>query len=309
LTHIKPKETFMTTTHPIKVSDYFQGLEVTKVSDNFCFFGNKRLSWNTVIKLIKSGASVQYALSPNKSIDWTNKDDVVSYHNSFKYWNTYISGWSSRFEIYSGILEVKNGLVLYEQEYYLPSPVAKFIDGHYMWHTKQENIEDGKYNITLLKQENDWYPRVDANRGNIILNLFRLGTKVKSSIKELKANSNELWASQYGDGINFSYEHSTWNGLSFSLTSLNVIKLFRKYFVEQRWSTDHSIELTDAEIGSIMYPIYDEISDIVTNALHNREFNISVENSWGDVIVDKQLQFNENIANSVFSLIETQLQT
>jgi hypothetical protein len=197
----------------LKEYDIFQGLEVTRTSDSYCFFGKKRIGWNTIQKLIDSGEKIQFKLSPNKIVEWSDREQVIEYHNSFKFWNTYISGYSNRFTIHSAILEVKDGLVFYNDEYYLPSPVSKWEGRQNWWNARQEKIADGKYNVNLLKQENDWYPRVEADRGNIVLNLFILGSAAKSSVKDLRPNSNELWASQYGDGINFGYERSTWEVL------------------------------------------------------------------------------------------------
>ena len=124
----------------LKVYDYFQGLEVTKVSDKFCFFGKKRMSWDTINKLIESGEKVQFKLSPNKKINWEDKENVIEYHNCFKFWNTYISGMSSKFKIHKAILEVKKGLVFYQNEYYLPSPVSKWEGQQNWWNATQEEI-------------------------------------------------------------------------------------------------------------------------------------------------------------------------
>jgi len=291
----------------LKQSDFFKGLEVTRTSDKFCFFGNKRLSWNTINKLIEKGEKIVSKFNRNITLDWGNKEDVIEYYNSFMLWSTYISGYPNDFTIFSGVLEVKDNLVGYYNEYYLPSPTAIYKGNNLIWNAKQPDIEDGRYNVNLLKQENAWYARKNSNKGNIDLNIFTLGSKVLSSIKDLKPNSNELWASQYGDAINFNYTASRMDGISFSLTSIDVFKLFRKYFVKQRWSENINIEIRDTEIWKIMHPIEVKITQILQNALERKQIQIDISESYGDLSVSDMLQFNEPIATKVFDLITKQL--
>jgi hypothetical protein len=126
---------------------------------------------------------------------------VVDYYESFKYWNTYISGYSSRFKIHNGILDVKDGLVFYENEYYLPTPTSNVNK----WNCKQSDLKDGRYNVTLLKQENDWYPRENSDRGNLILNLFIFFVKFKIIASLFK----------YITVIYHIFEYLKWNTINF----------------------------------------------------------------------------------------------
>jgi hypothetical protein len=292
----------------LKENDIFQNLKVTKTTDSFCFFDKKRMSWSTIEKLINSGEKIIHRVSPNSIVDWKSKENVVKYHNSFSYWNTYLSGYSNKFETFKGILEVKDGLVLYNDEYFLPCPISKWDGGQSWWNAKQEDVKDGKYFVTLLKQENDWYPKEDINlRKNITLNLFMMNNKVVDSVKELKRNSNELWASKYGDGINFNYDRSVWDGLSFHLDTLDMEKLFTKYFIKQRWRDVLNIEMTRSEIYKIMFPIEGELRTILSDALYGRKFTISIDESYGEVSVSNMLQFDDKVAQKVFDLIENQI--
>lgn len=284
----------------LNIHDIFQSMEVTRTSESFCFFGDKRISWKKIQKLMDSGEKVQFKLSPNTNVNWSDVNSVVDYYESFKYWNTYISGYSSRFKIYSGVLDVKDGLVFYENEYYLPSPTSNVNK----WNCKQSDLKDGRYNVTLLKQENDWYPRENSDRGNLILNLFILGSEIKSDISTLKPNTNELWASQYNDvGICFGYNHSTWDGLSFNLKSFDIIKLFRYYYVKQRWSNDVNVDVSDNEIYKMLNPIYSDIELILKDALSNRRFYIEIDESYGDINVSNMLKFDSSISDNIFSII------
>lgn len=292
----------------LKERDFFQGLEVTRTTGTYCFFGKKRLAWSTINSLIEKGEKAELHLSPNTIIDWGNKENVLTYFNSFRFWNTYISGGSSRYNFYSGVVDIKNGLVSHENEYFLPAPKALYIGNESYWNGKQINIPDGKYNVTLLKQENDWYPKDDINlRKNITLNLFILGSKVTAKIQDLKPNNTELWASQYGDGINFNYHTSTWDGMSFNLDSFNPIKFFTKYFVKQCWGSDVNIEISDSEIGKLMYPIENQIIDVLRQALFNREIHIDIDDSYGEISVPNMLKFESQIAEKVFNIVTEHL--
>jgi hypothetical protein len=292
----------------LKENDIFQGLLVTRVSDKFCFFGKRRISWIKINKMIEKGEEVKFRLSPNKEIDWSDKQQVVDYHNCFEMWNTYMSGYSSDFKVYKGILEVKDGMILFDNEYYLPSPKSSWIGTQNYWNTKQ-TPKDGLFNITLYKQENDWYPKKDIKlRKNITLNLFVVSSEVKKSVKELKPNTNELWASQYGDCINFGYERSTWNGLSFHLDSIDITDIFKKYYIKYRWSDDINLVITDSEIYLLLYEIEPQISDILKNALRNRKFHIDIDESYGEVSIGNMLQFDNDTSQRVFNLITNTIQ-
>ena len=292
----------------LKVGDIFLDLEVVRTSEKFCFFEDKtRLSWSKIKKLIEKGEIVQYKFSPNTIFDWSNKEEVLNYYSSFKLWNCYISNGSYRFKIYNGVLEVKDGLVFYNEEYYLPSPVSSINS----WNSKSPLIEDGRYNVVLLKQENSWYPRVGglssvSEIGNIILNLFILGGKVKSSIKELSANSSELWAYNYnGDtGINFDYNKSTWDGLSFYLRDFDICTLYHKYFIKERWSDEVKVEISRNKLYEYLNEISGEVRSILNNALERRDFNISIDESYGEISISNGLEFSKTVSSKVFNLIE-----
>jgi hypothetical protein len=290
----------------LKEEDVFDGLTVTKTSDKFCFFGKKRMSWNTIQKHIKSGKSLQYRRSPNRVVDWTDKDDVIKYFNSFILWNTYISVYCRNFQIFEGVLEIKDNLVFFENEYYLSCPIISWVNGSNYWNAKNENIIDGKYFITLLKQENDWYPNKESNRGNIILNLFILGNKTKT-LNELSPNSNELWANMYSGGITFYYERSVWNGLNIYLTGINLVELFRKYYVKERWGSGIYIDIEDSEILNILTPIHDTLREIISDALRFRKFDLNIDESYGEISISNNLRFDSSVAEKVFNLINKQI--
>jgi len=238
---------------------------------------------------------MKHLLSPNTDVNWCSKEAVIDYYESFEHWNTYISGYHKDFMVFSGILSVVDGLILYDGEYYLPAPISVTE----RWNAKQV-ILDGEYNITLLKQENSWYAR-KGNQGNIILNLAVIGSKTVGSVKELTINNTDLYAEHCGSDISFRYDASYRSGISFQLYGINYIKLFRRYYVDKR------IKMSDDEIAVIMNPISESIYDIVAAAIQNQNFNIDISENWGDVNVSDHLTFNPNISKRVFDIINKRI--
>lgn len=289
----------------LKIRDVFQGLTVTKVTPFYCYFGDKRKSWNTINKAIAAGEKVILALSPNREIDWTNKEDVVDYYNSFVMWNTYISGCSEN-HTEQLILNVKDGLVFHNGEYYLPCPIPIPPSN---WNAKNQNVKDGRFNVRLIKQENCYSAYKGIDKGNIMLNMFFQGSAVKSTLGELTPNSTELWASRYDSesGIDFTYEQSYRHGTNFRLRHFNANKLFKYYFVNKRWSEDKNADVSDEEIDDIMYPIADEIEDVIRNAFQYEYFQIETGGYWGDDYVSNMMYFNKKVVDKVFSIITNRL--
>lgn len=294
---------------PLKKFDIFQGLEVTKVDDNFCFFDKKKLSWEEIQVLIDAGEKILYRVSPNIPVNWSNKEEVIKYHDCFQTWNTYMSVASSELPRYKTILKVKEGLVFYNNEYYLPCPVRGYIDNKWTDSAKQTSIIDGKYNVTLRKQENCLYPKKNADKDNITVNIFELSLKITSSIEDLEPNTNTLIASQYNDCITFGYQPDVWNGISFYMKSIDVVALFKKYYILSDYcGNDKRIDISDKEIENILLPIKDELTYIVEESLeHKRDIDIEIDNDYGDIWVSHQLRFKQDVTNKVFDLINNQI--
>jgi hypothetical protein len=284
---------------PLKEKDVFQGLTVTRITPSYCYFGDKCKSWNTINKAIAAGEKVILALSPNRKIDWTNKEDVVDYYNSFVMWNTYISGCSEN-HTEQLILDVKDGLVFHNGEYYLPCPTST--PTH--WNAKQSNVKDGRFNVRLIKQENCYHAYKGKDKGNIMLNMFYPGSEIKS-VSELKPNSTELYAGRYDSesGINFTYEQSYQHGTNFSLYRFDPYKLFTYYFVNKRWGDDKNVDISPSEICRIMNPIADEIEDAIRNAFQYDYFKIETGGYWGDDYVSNIMYFDERVVTKVFGII------
>ncbi len=292
----------------LKEYDIFQNLMVTRVSKDYCFFGAKRMAWSTIRRLLKSGEKIKHKLSPNSIVDWANKQSVIDYYDSFEKWSTYVSMLSSRQRHDSGILEVKDNLVSFQGEYYLPGPTSVWIDDSHMWNAKPPSLPDGKFNINLYKQENTWYPHTDPDkRENITVNFFIASSQLLSAVNELKQNATKIYASQWDSCITFGYEHSVMDGMSFSLKAFDSVRFFEEYYVNRRHSSDKAIDLSKLKIYQIMYPVEDAIVDILRKALTYRKFRIEISTDWGEVSVANSLEFDESVAKEVFEIMNKAL--
>jgi hypothetical protein len=293
----------------LKEGDFFQGNAVTRVSDKFCFFGKTRMGWSKIKKLVDSGEPIQFRSSPNTIVNWSDKDDVIKYYNSFARYNSYICNGDKGT---SAVVEVKDGLVFHEGEYWLPAAVGmdqKKMDLNNPVDWEGKPIDDGLYNVTLYNKQNSWYS-TQANENTITLNIFIRGYEVKSSadISTLTNNSNEIYAYRYGSEVNFDYTHSNWNGVSIEYISIDLVKFFKKYYVSYRWDGGDKIKLTDNEIRKIVYPIESSFESILSYCAQNGSYYADCYDSYGEFSIN-HLILNESVCNEVFTLINNHLKT
>jgi hypothetical protein len=293
----------------LKQGDFFQGNEVTRVSDKFCFFGKTRMGWNKIKKLVDSGETIQFRSSPDKIVDWSDKDDVIKYYNSFARYNTYICNGDRGTK---AVVEVKDGLVFHEGEYWLPSAVGwdqnkMDLNNPVNWEGKP--ISDGLYNVTLYKKKNSWYETL-ANENTINLNIFIRGYEVKSKsdVSNLVNNNNEIYAYRYGHEVTFDYTHSNWNGVSIEYISIDLQKFFKKYYVDYMWGEGKRISLTENQIYEIVYPIEGSISSILAECAQNGSYYADCYDQYGEFSINN-LKLNETVCSKIFTLINNRLKT
>jgi hypothetical protein len=294
----------------LEVGDSFNGLIVTKINNNFCFFDKKRISWGNIEKLILKGEKVVKQYSSNIPVDWTSKENVSEYYNSFKIWSTYISGYSSRYIVYEFITDVKDGMVFFNNEYYLPSPTAKYINDAYFWNAKN-HIEDGRYNVRLYKQKNDWHPNLKINDDSVItLNIFNVGAKLKTNIKDLKNTNSDIYCySTYSsnNGLTFESSHSVRYGVDISFSSFDEEKFFKYYYLTSFKET--IMELSHMEIVTIMNPIKNKIENIIKKAFECEDYYIDISSEWGEVYISNHLRLKQHVSDEIFSIIDKRIQT
>jgi hypothetical protein len=283
----------------LKKGDCFENREVTRVTDKFCFFNNKRIGWNKIQQSIDKGSIIQFKRSPNTDIDWSVLSEVENYYNSFIEWDLYISNGDKGID---EVIEVKNGLVFYNGEFYLPAPygfVKKF---------KDSEIKDGLYNVRLFKKLNCWYSTM-KNEKTSIVNVFLQLSEVKtiSDIKQLENNSEEIYAYKYDSSITFSYTQSFIDGVTIDNISIDLIRFFKNFYVNKRWRNEGiRILLNDFEISDILNPIKNEIENILHFCKINKSFHIETSESYGEVSID-YLILEKSICTQIFDLVNKRL--
>jgi len=156
----------------VRTSKGYLGI-VTKINDKSIWFGEKRYALETVLGDIQG---VIYNQNPDVKVDWTNKKEVESFYYSFKRWTFYISGGC---KYTTELCEVKNGMLIHNEEYYVPAPRCVWEGNNSDWCGKEtENIKDGLYYVNLYKRVSGYY----SHMGGEIMNVFY--TKEATSIKE-----------------------------------------------------------------------------------------------------------------------------
>lgn len=129
--------------------------------------------------------------SPDIEVDWFNPTAVHEYYNSFDRWSFYISG-ACKYE--NACVEIKNGLALHNQRYYLPSGGS-----HEDWCSKKtEFIEDGWYYVRLYKKGYGYYNTMPTVNYAYVFQLHD-NTKpyTKEQVDSFNARNNYQFKSTY----------------------------------------------------------------------------------------------------------------
>jgi hypothetical protein len=282
------------------VGDFFQGNEITRISDSFVFFGKQRKSIKKIKELIKFGAKIEFKTSPNTIIDWTIKKDVLEYYSSFNEWSFYISNGDMSDVFETLVIEVKDNLVFYKDEYFLPSPSSRFNDIC----NKMNEIKNGLYNVKLLKRLNSFYP-TSATKETIVINTFILGKEVLE-IKDftlLKPNSNEIYIYPYGGNGSFDYYQDVISGVSINKINLNVFRFFNNFYLFDKYSKQHKFNLNKDEIYNLISGVQNKIDKILNDCIVNISYDLDYTESYGDFSIN-YIELHKNVVNDIFEVFE-----
>jgi len=284
----------------LNIGDFFQGNEITRISDSFIFFGKQRKSIKKIKELIKIGAKIEFKTSPNTIVDWTNKKDVLEYYNSFNEWSFYISNGDMSDVFETIIIEVKDNLVFYKNEYFLPSPSSRFNDIC----SKMNEIKDGLYNVKLLKRLNSFYS-TSATKETIVINTFILGKEVLE-IKDftlLKPNSNEIYVYPYGNYINFDYCQNGMSGFSINKINLNVFRFFKEFYLLDKFSKQYNFNLNKNEIYNLISGVQNKIDKILNECIINRSYDLDYSEDYGELSFN-YIELNRSVVIEIFEVFE-----
>jgi hypothetical protein len=292
----------------LREGDSVNGCVITKLTDKSCWLDGERKSWSTVNGLIDIGAKTKSRYNPDKEINWTNRDEVVNFYNSFREWSFYVSqGDVNSKNLF--LLEVKDNLVFHEGKYYLAGPA-----GDYNNPNQKKDVEDGAYWVHLITRSGGWFG-VEKRK---IVNVFSVRMKVNTNptiedIKKLRPNSKEIYCrpSDY-HGFSVDYSQSGRSGLSINNISL---RNFKKFFIEryctERWGYDKPfIIIPDKIISQLEYGGYtgfgEGILQELNNILNSASYSIDDDDSWGEYSLNS-LKISDRDSEKFFAVIQERL--
>ena len=289
----------------INVGDTVNGLEVTKTTDKSCWLEGKRYTWQTINKLIDGGCAKQSKFNLNIQVDWTNKEKVLNYYNSFKQWIFYISMGDSM-NAKSIIFQVKDNLVFHDGEFWLPAPQSS----PSMPNAKSPHIEDGDYMGMLIKKNNSWF----GNKTNNYSNVFVINHKVNinptiDDIKKLVPNSTELYVYPHQGEIRLDYSHSGREGLSInSIYVYDFKQLFINTYCRERFGRRlDKIVLSDEQLSKIMYDD-DTFLSRLNDVLSKAKYDIYDDEEYGYYTL-KYVVISKEDSEKFFAVIEENLKS
>jgi len=276
----------------LNIKDRIDNQTVTRITDKSIWLNDKRYSINTIQKILLT-SKYQSFLSPDIFVDFTDKQSVLDYYNSFVLWSF---GGYEYHNTPKHRVEVKNNLVFYNNEYYLPAiyrPSPSYTD--------QKNVEDGVYNVHLLKRHLG-YRLTDKsdNSVNIFHILNRINTKpTTEDINKLVSRNKEIYG-YLGNksGISYEIDYGPQNVDEIYLSSISTL-------IKVNYTTYEDNILIDLPF-SLLYGLEEKllepINEILKKVLIQKEYRIEdrdrYDRSFSYIVI------NESAASKIFRLIE-----
>jgi hypothetical protein len=118
---------------------------ILKVTSKFCWFVKKRYSWDYINELIEKIGYIRLN-NEDVEIDWTSKEAVIEYYNSFRFWKFDMLPIETKKEDLK-FVEVKDNLVFFDNEYWIPFKIND---------SSKIEIPNGWYHVLLIKRK--YYP-------------------------------------------------------------------------------------------------------------------------------------------------------
>lgn len=294
--------------HTLEIGDSLNGQSVTKTTDKSCWLGENRYSWETVQRMIQGGGKLQTKHNANKIIDWTKKEEVLAFYNSFVAWSFYISGGDSD-KATTKLIEVKDGLVFENDRYYAPAP--------YRYGEKIEQA-DGWFFGSLLTRDSGWFGVEKRAEVNVFWTSYPVNVNPTiEQIKKLKPNSTEIYAYPYGHDFIVDYSQSGRSGLCINSISLRD---FKNFFVQRYCSPYNyggkghpSIMISDDVLSKIEYGSgwmseYDfgKFTSELDNILNTSSYDVDDSEEYGEYSL-RNIRIQEKDCKRFFDCIQKRL--
>ncbi len=169
----------------LRAGDKLSGDTITVVGEKTCQFikpdqKTYRKTWKTINTTIGLNSYLlQTLFNPDIPVDFTTKEEVLKYYDSFNRWGMSFSGMD-----YSGFerlhIEVKDNMVLHNGEYYLYLPFTR----------EKDILDDGLYVVDVIKKSATFYEHMAKNK----INVFKMIAKiVPEDLQELINRSHGVF--------------------------------------------------------------------------------------------------------------------
>lgn len=285
----------------LEQGDSLNGSIVTKTTEKSCWLGEKRYSWDIISQMIENNGKRQTKFNLDVSVDWSDKQAVISYYKSFIAWKFYMNIGNCNGKIH--LIEVKDNLVFFEGEYYLPAPIGNL--------NIKTNVTDGWYHVYIEKKYNGNVGDRVKSQSNVfsLINAVNVNPSIED-VKNLKPNCTEIYAYPYGGYFRVEYTHSGRSGLSINDI---YMKDFRKFFIENycsdRWGNKTKfIVVSNKIMNDIMYgeAFGENLEEELNRVLKNSSYDIDDEESWGEYSL-RNIKISEKDCAKFFATIHDKL--
>ena len=289
----------MITEFKYNVNDFINDNKIIKITNHYVYFENLKISKS---KLNKTNFTVKTEKSSNMLIDWTDKESVINYYNSFEKFSFYNQMGDKRTMIQ---VKIENNLIYYDNEYWIPSPTIEKNENknfnQLSWSVKRDNIEDGMWNVEICKRNNSWY---GSDKNAITLNIFTPISKIHNDISLLKPKNLDIYSrSNY---LVIDYTASYRNGLDVWFKNFDIIEFFKEKYININSYGEKVIIISDDKLRKILCAVEDECINILKDAISNGSYKEECTESYGEFSLD-YIKINEYISLQIFDIINQQI--
>lgn len=285
----------------LREGDFIMDKEITKTTDKSCWLDGKRYAWGTIGEMIANGGKIYTKHNLDIVIDWTDKQVVLDYYNSFKEWCFYIAMGDVKDKAL--LVEVKDGMAFHDNEYWLPGPISSFTSPN-----GKRETEDGWYYVNLIKKSNSWF----GNEVNHTSNVMCIHSKVNinptiEDIKKIHINTDRIICYPYDGDFRVDYTQSSRHGLSIDRLYIHdFVKFFKRTCLpkgnEQIVIPDEIMTQIKMDGGKNFWGIESKINNVLNDALNSSSYHIEDDDSWGEYSL-RYVEINKEYCEKVYNVI------
>ncbi len=249
-------------------------------------------------------------------VDYTNKQSVEAYYQSFDYWDFYVNGADVNGKNLH-LVEITEDTLLFNGEYYLPAPTSNlenaftksnFTKGWYWVHIIKKEKHDFDNRVKGLLESikktytfNIWFPYLSVNKNPTV-----------KELQNLKPNNREIYCYPSGGAGNFrvAYTHSGREGLRIDdLSLINFKEWFRLTYLTQFGG--HGKQIVFPSDDFLSYVEYgdeafgENIGFEISKILNSSSYDIDDDDKYEYSL--NHIKMSKECCNQVFALIDQRL--